>query len=259
MTDAALPVLTEDGSRLDWPDAAYRPEVRIGGGATRIAHRLEGAPTLERLIAEGAARWAVELRCPRTLLARVETSDDAGHEAAWSAAEAHGAVFVIPGVVAVRPLRLEAPELGALWRGERLDVPAGWWLARGVTRRDSTLRESLLSFEPDADLPPGAMAVDPRWDEGRPRFVVRLAPDIRAAAERDRSLQVAGLIAVCARFHREFTAEAEDEHAIVREIRDRLEEAGVPAWDDEGQWDPARAATAIERFAAGEPDPDPDA
>ena len=257
MTDAALPVLTEDDSRLDWPDAAYRPEVRIGGGAARIAHRLEGAPTLERLIAVGAARWAVELRCPRTLLARVEESDDAGHEAAWSAAEAHGAVFVIPGVVAVRPLRLEAPELGALWRGERLDVPAGWWLARGVTRRDSTLRESLLSFEPDADLPPGAMAVDPRRDEGRPRFVVRLAPDAWTARH-DRSLQVAGLIGVCARFHREFAAGDEDEHAIVREIRDRLEEAGVPAWDDD-RWDPARAATAIERFAAGEPEPDPDA
>lgn len=257
MTDAALPVLTEDDSRLDWPDAAYRPEVRIGGGAARIAHRLEGAPTLERLIAGGAARWAVELRCPRTLLARVETSDDAGHEAAWSAAEAHGAVFVIPGVVAVRPLRLEAPELGALWRGERLDVPAGWWLARGVTRRDSTLRESLLSFEPDADLPPGAMAVDPRRDEGRPRFVVRLASDAWTARH-DRSLQVAGLIGVCARFPREFAAGDEDEHAIVREIRDRLEEAGVPAWDDD-RWDPARAATAIERFAAGEPEPDPDA
>ena len=257
MTDAALPVLTEDDSRLDWPDAAYRPEVRIGGGAARIAHRLEGAPTLERLIADGAARWAVELRCPRTLLARVETSDDAGHEAAWSAAEAHGAVFVIPGVVAVRPLRLEAPELGALWRGERLDVPAGWWLARGVTRRDSTLRESLLSFEPDADLPPGAMAVDPRPDEGRPRFVVRLASDAWTARH-DRSLQVAGLIGVCARFPREFAAGDEDEHAIVREIRDRLEEAGVPAWDDD-RWDPARAATAIERFAAVEPEPDPDA
>ena len=254
MTDAALPVLTEDDSRLDWPDAAYRPEVRIGGGAARIAHRLEGAPTLERLIAGGAARWAVELRCPRTLLARVEESDDAGHEAAWSAAEAHGAVFVIPGVVAVRPLRLDAPELGALWRGERLDVPAGWWLARGVTRRDSTLRESLLSFEPDADLPPGAMAVDVRW----PRFVVRVAPDIRAVAERDRSLQVAGLIGVCALFPREFTPEAEEEHAIVREIRDRLEEAGVPAWNDD-RWDPARAATAIERFATMEPEPDPDA
>ena len=257
MTDAALPVLTEDGSRLDWPDAAYRPEVRIGGGAARIAHRLEGAPTLERLIAGGAARWAVELRCPRTLLARVEESDDAGHEAAWSAAEAHGAVFVIPGVVAVRPLRLEAPELGALWRGERLDVPAGWWLARGVTRRDSTLRESLLSFEPDADLSPGAMAVDSRRDEGRPRFVVRLASDAWTARH-DRSLQVAGLIGVCARFPREFAAGDEEEHAIVREIRDRLEEAGVPAWDDD-RWDPARAATAIERFAAGEPEPDPDA
>lgn len=258
MTDAALPVLTEDDSRLDWPDAAYRPEVRIGGGAARIAHRLEGAPTLERLIAAGDARWAAELRCPRTLLARVATSDAAEHEAAWGADEAHGEVFVIPGVVAVRPLRLDdgAPELGEIWRGARLDVPAGWWLARGVTRRDSTLREALLSFEADADLPPGAMRVETRWNEGRPRFVVRLARDLRAAVERDRSMQMAGLIGVCARFPAVFASEDEDEHAIVREIRDRLEAAGVPAWDDLALWDPARAATAIERFVVEERDPD---
>lgn len=257
MTEAALPVLTEDESRLDWPDAAYRPEVRIGGGAARIAHRLEGAPTLERLVAEGDARWAAELRCPRTLLARVATSDAAEHEAAWSADEVHGEVFVIPGLIAVRPLRLDdAPELGALWRGQRLDVPAGWWLARGVTRRDSTLRESLLSFEPDADLPPGAMAVDVRNNDGRPRFFVRVAPDIRAAVERDRSLRVAGLIGACALFPRAFADEADEEHAIVDEIRGRLDEAGVPAWDDKDLWDPARAATVIERFLPGEPDTD---
>ena len=184
------------------------------------------------------------------------TSDAAEHEAAWSADEVHGEVFVIPGLIAVRPLRLDdAPELGALWRGQRLEAPVGWWLARGVTRRDSTLRESLLSFEPDAELPPGAMGVDARWNEGRPSFVVRLASDVWAARH-DRSVQVAGLIGVCARFPREFQPEVEDEHAIVGEIRGRLEDAGVPPWDDLSRRDPARAATAIEHFLPAERDPD---
>ena len=58
------------------------------------------------------------------------------------------------------------------------------------------------------------------------------------------------------RFPREFQPEVEDEHAIVGEIRGRLEDAGVPPWDDLSRWDPARAATAIERFLPAERDPD---
>ena len=136
MGGARLPVLLEDGApQGDWPGAAYRPEVRVGTGFARIAHRIDGAPELDRLVGTGAARWAAELRSPGTLLARTDLSDAAGHEVEWRAADADGAVHVIPGLVAVRPLRLGAPSPAA----HGLDVPAGWWLARGEPRRDDAL------------------------------------------------------------------------------------------------------------------------
>ena len=139
MAKAQLPVLLEDGPRRDWPGAAYRPEVRIGTDFARIAHRIEGAPALDRLVGVGAARWAAELRCPGSLLARTELSDAAGHEVAWRAGDTRGPMHVIPGLVAVRPLRLDALAGSRSGAAPGLDVPAGWWLARGEPRRDGAL------------------------------------------------------------------------------------------------------------------------
>ena len=57
MAEAPPPVLLEDGSsQRDWPGAAYRPEVRIGADFARIAHRIEGAPALDRLVDAAADR-----------------------------------------------------------------------------------------------------------------------------------------------------------------------------------------------------------
>lgn len=249
MVDGALPKLLEDGSKLDWPDAEYSADVWLGDGFARVAHHLANAPALERLIAEGGAHWAVELRCPRTLLARIETATTREMEVRWAASEVDDLVYLIPGLLATRDVSLGTEGLGALWAGDTLDVPGGWWLARGTERRTSTLRESLLSFDEDADLPPGGMRVAPDSNSGRLRFIVYVASDIRAAVERDRSMQVAGLTGVCALFPRVFDADAEAEHgALIGEIRDRLEDAGAPTWEDPDRYDPARAATAIECF-----------
>ena len=136
MAGERLPVLLEDGSpQLGWPGAAYRPEVRVGTGFARIAHRIDGAPTLDRLVGAGAARWAAELHSPGTLLARTILSGAARHDVEWRAVDADGPVRVIPGLVAVRPLRLDAPDRPA----PDFDVPAGWWLARGEPRSDDAL------------------------------------------------------------------------------------------------------------------------
>ncbi len=246
MTEDALPVLVEDGSRLDWPDAAYRPEVRLRDGLARVEHRIERAPALERLLAEGAARWAIELRCPKTLLARINTSAEPRMEVRWEPHEVDGQVYLIPGLLAMRDVRLETDGLNDLWSGRApLDMPGGWWLARGQPYPVKTLGETILSFREDRALPEGGMRVASDQGSGQIRFTVFLAPDVFPSVERDRSMQVAGLIGVCALFPTVFGDDAEEHRALAEEIRGRLVEAGVRAWDDDG-YDPARAATAIE-------------
>ncbi len=247
MPDLALPMLLEDGSRLDWPDATYAPEVRLGNRVATVIHRLSNAPTLERLIEEGAAEWATELRCPKTLLSRIDTAT----ELRWEDSEVDGLVYLIPGLVATKDTQLEAQDLNELWSGLTLDIPAGWWLARGREYRTSTLRQALLSFAEDNSLPNGGMRVSPDLSSGEVRFVAHLASDIYPTGRHDRSMQIAGLIGACAHFPEVFTPEIEDEHTLVREIRGRLDDVKIPAWDAD-DYDPAQAATAIEAFVPQE-------
>ena len=69
------PILLEGGSSLDWEAARYSTELRVGDGYATVTHTLQGAPQLQSLIEQGAARWALELRCPTTLLSRWEHSE----------------------------------------------------------------------------------------------------------------------------------------------------------------------------------------
>lgn len=59
---------------MDWSEAIYSPSVRVGNYRTEVKHSLRGAKTLVHLIEKGAAAWAIEVRCPRTLMARTELS-----------------------------------------------------------------------------------------------------------------------------------------------------------------------------------------
>lgn len=262
-----LPVLLEDGSRMDWPDAAYLPDVRISSGLARVTHRLEGAPVLEELAAQGKAAWAAELRCPKTLLARVVTSDGPETRVEWTDAEVDGRAYVQPGLLAAGPLRIPAGALGELWGGDPLDVPAGWWLARGDVRRTEELSRSLLEFKLGEDLECGRMSVMPDSSSGELRFVARLAGDIyRAAQAGDRSLHVAALIGACGHFRHLFGAEGaapegaapddEGDEGLAAQIREMLAARGAPDWDSD-QFDPAAAATALEEFRVA-PEPEAD-
>ena len=258
-------MLLEDGSRMDWPAAAYLPHVRISSGLARVTHRLEGAPGLEELAAQGKAAWAAELRCPKTLLARVVTSDGPETRVEWTDAEVDGRAYVQPGLLAAGPLRIPAGALGELWGGAPLDVPTGWWLARGDVRRTEDLSRSLLEFKLDDGLGPGRMSVTEEWSSGELRFVATLAADIYHAAQAgDRSLRVAALIGACGHFRRLFgsggaraAADGEGGDAgLAAQLREMLAEQDVPDWDSD-LFDPAAAATALEEFrVAAEPEDD---
>ena len=199
------PVLLEDGSSLDWPQALYTPTVRIGDGFARVTHCLDGAPLLHKLLDRGDAVWAVELRCPKTLLARTETSAQAEHTLRWDTADVDGMAWLLPGLLAPAPLRLpDDRALNEVWRGEVPEFPAGWWIARGDARRITPLADSLLRFQLDEQLSVGRIAVEPDRSRGNLRFIVRSAPDVhQRATQGDRSLWIAALIGACGLFGRE--------------------------------------------------------
>ena len=247
MSMQALPVLLEDGSRYDWYRAEYEPEVLVEPTRASVTHRLRHASTLERLVEEGLAKWATELRCPKTLTARVEEAAGDRQDITWAPEEVDGEVFIIPGLLAVKDFGMH-PKMGDLspiWEEREFDVRRGWWLARGAARRTETLGQSLLKFKVDEKLPPGRMNIECFKGTEDFYFHIHLATDIweeRTA----RHVQVAALIGALGHMPVQFK-EGEDEPRVVEEVRQRLEREGVPVWTD-SDFDPARAATAIEPF-----------
>ncbi len=244
-----FPVLRQDGSSLDWQDARYRVEIEVRGQTAEITHDLANASELEQLIDAGAAAWAVEVRCPRTLLARTWSGPDSTQRIEWNGADMSGEVFFFPGLLAIRAALLSTAGLSDLWGEEPVPVPAGAWLVRGDAFASRNLAASLIEFLKDDSLEEGRLKAHASGSEEKPRFVVSVAPDLFSRASTgDRDIHVAGLIAALAKLRPDspgFRAEAESRIASL--LRDALEQAGTPAWDSD-DWDPAWAATTIERF-----------
>ncbi len=248
MSHASLPILLEDRSRFDWMRAKYEPVVRAGPTSAIVTHCLRAAPSLESLLKDGSAKWATELRCPKTLFCRVDETSESDQRVEWAPEDVDGDLFVIPGLVAASDLTLQTDvgELSPVWPNDSFSVRRGWWLARGLARRTRTLGQSLLKFHEDRKLPNGQMRIQPDSSTENLRFHVQLARDIWPE-HTNRHVQVAALIGALARLKDAFASE-EDEPAVAHEIRRRLEAAGIPTWDDTDAYDPARAATAIEPF-----------
>lgn len=250
----SLPVLLEDDSRFDWPDAKYTPLVTVGGSKATIRHELQGAPALERAIERACAIWATELRCPKTLLSRVEVSHEPEQVVEWDRHEVDHQLYIIPGLLAKRDFELSDEGLNPLWEGCQLQIPKGWWLARGDTSRSDTLAQSLLRFRLNKDLKNGRMQVKSDESSGDLRFVAYLASDIWPRIHTDRTLQISALIGALAQLPKTLDGRGVDDMpSVAQEIHKRLEHAEVPTWS-RSEYDPVLAATAIEPFDQPEDD-----
>ncbi len=249
-----------DRSHLDRLAESYAPEVRIGICRASVRHSLPADGLLARLIEERRAAWAVEVKCPKTLMSRVDTSLEVRQEVEWKVGDVDGDVCLTPGVVSLRGSAMQgsatsgysalsgSPPKGTFRQDTALRAPPGWWLARGAMRRAKPLASSFVGYRLAEDLESGRMAVTPVESNGRLRFVVALAPDVFDRIQSDQALQVAALAGVCGRFPRIFRrgGHGRHEHSLAQEIRRWLAEdnAGVRLWDDR-DYDPV-LATALE-------------
>lgn len=236
---------------MDWVEAAYETEVEARTGQATVVHRLSRAPVLEQLIEDGDVAWATEVRCPKTLMAKIQTSAEARQIVKWDLEDVDHEVFVMPGLLAVRDFSMRLSGLSSVYEGAgELRVSRGYWLAKGETWRASTLLESLLTFRVDEDLANGQMAVEPDHGGGHLRFLIRMASDVYANRH-DRAVRIAALIGACAHFPVAFRSrEDEEELPMAQLLRDHLEgkQSSIALWDDRANYDPTRVATLLEPF-----------
>lgn len=250
MTSKRLPMLDEDGDRFDWPQAHYQPKIARHGNRATVKHDINGAPELERLVRNGTARWVTELRCPTTLLSRRYRSSSSEQTLTWHEEHLSGSAFLIPGLVAAHDLKLRSRNLNSfVWpKGAVVDVPAGWWLARGNVRSTTALSAALVGFRRDKKLRKGRMRVDEN-PGGEPHFWVHLAEDLHKRCK-ERDIQIAGLIAAFGMLPRSSWSDEDDTDCrAASQLRGLLDHENIPAWNDP-DFDPALAATAVEAFTA---------
>lgn len=256
-----LPVLHHDGSRLDWLTAQYKATVALKQQLSTVVHELTDGPEIEALLKDGSAAYATEVRCPRTMLSRIEHSASHNQVIEFKDTERNDDLFLIPGIIAKSDATLPTDGLHPLVHGGRPEVriPAGWWLARGGEYRFTPLLVNLLKFVKDKDgkLGPGTMSVEESDLSGNPYFRVTLAAELYDHRREDRDVQIAALIAAFGHLPRSSMAKDEpnDDCPLAEALRSRFESANppVPDWDDP-DFDPARAATSIENFWIDEQD-----
>lgn len=244
----ALPMVTEDGMRMDWVGVEYRPDIRVSDNSAVVINNLSNGEELERLVADGLAKWVLEIKCPKTLYASIHESDQREIVVSWDPSQVDDEVFLRPGMVAVQNLRVPgAALLPSIWNPVFVDIPSGWWLVQGNTRTSKPLTASLLTFRPDDSLDKGCMNVLEDRNRGSLRFIVGLSRDLFESRHRDRNIHIAGLISALAILGIRPPSE-DDEDTVLAALRARLEGFGVSTWEDAEGYDPALAATILEPF-----------
>ena len=217
----------------------------------------------------GRPEWAVELRSPATLYARIAGScRERKFAFAWDTDGVTSGSYVIPGMVTKKKIDLEARGLHLpMVARVRIVVPPGRWLVRGNTRSAEQLGSSLIRLYPDESLADGQMTVSPYTGDGDLRFHVKMSPRMIETRGRQRDVQIAALIAAFGRIPGVVGPPldaASDEggegaqYPVLERIRSVLEDANVADWTDLSEYDPARAATEVERFVLREPTHEPD-
>ena len=175
---AAAPVLdaTGDEPSLDWPNADYTVSVAGAGGYWQVQHHISGAAGISELIKAGSARFAAEVRCPRTLFSDLALSQHPTMELRFDESMAREPVFVVPGVVAVADCDLSTAEAAVIWRrtGSHVHVRRGMWLVRGRAVKED-LASSLLLFKIDDGLEDHEMSIGPYEDQdGNTRLLISI-------------------------------------------------------------------------------------
>ena len=244
------PIIRQDGEALDWEHASYDPEVKAARSNATVTHRIQGAHELDAAVARGDAKWAIEVRCPTALYASTTLSEDPQMSASWDDAKINQdrRLFIIPGLLAVRPFHLPTDELTDLWGTEPLAVSVGTWLARGQVHPLEPSHSSLVKFRKDDDLPAGAMRITGPPDRDSLTCTAWLAADIYPRRI-EREIWHAALMAAFAMLPTIAEQASEDSGAqtLLDDLADELREKNVAVWTDE-DYDAALAASVFEPF-----------
>lgn len=257
-----------------WPDGSFSADFTRNGlgssGFTATGFEVTGAAGIKKLLNQGDARPAVEVRCHQTAWAETYIAEPGSSTVRCSppAGMARGRLWLWPGIVAVADALMPTDGLHPLLKTDHagnplpgIPVKKGHWLAIGRPHEGRLNRdgEYMVVFKFREHVKHGEATIQKVNDTGDAKFHVTLSREQRGRADRDEMLHWAAQAVAFAMLPQqtEYTIEHENGEATVpgsrmgQQLADRLTAAGIPLWDSKTDWDPLRALTA----AAGDEAP----
>lgn len=228
------------------------------GCSFTVRHRVEGAPLINDVIAEGLAQFVCTVASPLSSYRTSHVSSEARQEIRWDSDDLGEPPMFTPMVVVSAPFqrKLDRQQHGVhdLWHGRTVEFELGTRLALSdvVLMRSSVL--NMLLFELDAELSDGEFRVEAEDREGF-RFHVHLAADLHRFLKHDsddvrhRHI-ITHVVGACFGVLKSDYRDDEDEEGGWQSFRglvalaDMLKAKGLPHWSDD-DFAPELAATRL--------------
>lgn len=271
--DSWIPVLDKLSSpetgadqNLDWLDGEHTSRADPSSNTEEATKTWEVSQTLTELAAitgllnDGTAVYAVEARCLGTSWCQLFVAERGAKtvHVRIPVDNTRGEVSLCPGVLTLKDCELATGGLHPIHQFDdkaTLPVAAGHWLILGqAIPIQASDKESMLTFEVDKDLPKDHMRIEPRARDDDTRFVVKVTQDVMTnRLDSDLVLQWGCGLAVLAMLPYIDAYKIEDNDSnitvpssrIGQDLANQLQSHGIPLWDQEDEWDPARAMTFL--------------
>lgn len=258
------PMLRADGLGYDFPGVTYSNTFeRIDEGEARVVNTLNGpdVDAFTKAVRDNGA-WVSEIRSPHTLYSEYATyglNDKSTYRTEaenriweypvkWDPTQSTARPFLITQLCTHQPITLPKEILSSIWQegASFLVIPKGQVLARGVVFAMEEATASILEFVVDKNMTrDGEIRV--AEPDHRYHFKVFMTQATLQGAKREgrSGIMNAALVGALARLNKSHDP---SESQVLGEMATRLREENVATWMDEADYDPAQAATCLERF-----------
>ena len=252
----AFPAL--ESGNTSFPRGRYvvRFEPGEDGSSFTVGHRIEGAPLIERVIADGLAQFVCTVASPRASYRVSHASRDSTQVIAWRSDELGEPPMFTPMVVATerfeRTLDRGRDGVHDLWHGRTVVFEPGMRIALSDVVLMHASMASLLLFALDQQLDEGRFRVEAAAEEGF-RFRVHLAPGLHRFLRGDsRNPQyphiVTHIVGACFGLLKSDPLDDDEggweSYQGLKALAEQLKANGLPLWSED-DFSPELAATTL--------------
>ena len=244
-----------------FPEGEYTVtcENKETGQSFALRHEVQGAPLIERWLAEGKVEYVCTVAAPSSMYRKLYKSGAPEQVIAWLQHDLNEFPMFTPMLIAREGIQhiaiAESDGLNPLWNGRALSLPRGARLAVGPTFRFKSGLEGMLEFVEDKNLPDGQFKVTDSSEDGF-KFKVHLATNLHHHLKIRRRNDWAGknimvhIVSVAlSLLQKDYTDDNEEDGGWrsfpnLKGLADLLQERGIPHWAEEG-FQPEYVATQL--------------